>query len=59
MNRELRGLSDEEKMKHISPNFTELPTLHVFGNEYTRRKMIDADNLLEKQDINMVGSLKG
>ena len=54
MSRELRGLSDEEKTKYISPNFTELPTLHVFGNEFVRQKMFAEDNLLEKLDVNML-----
>lgn len=54
MSRELRGLSDEEKMKYISPNFTELPTLHVFGNEFVHKRMAAESNLLENMDVNML-----
>jgi len=49
MRLELRGLSDEEKMKHISPNFTELPLLHVFGNVYTRQKLYAQPFVMEQE----------
>ena len=51
MRPELRALSWEEKEKYISPCFSELPVLHVYGNAFTRQALFAQPGVME-QDIN-------
>lgn len=47
---ELRGLSDEEMRAHISPTFTELPVLHIYGNEHVRSALYAAPNVMQQAE---------
>lgn len=40
-----------EQKKEISPCFTVLPTLHVYGNAHVRKAMEEVPGLLEKQEL--------
>ena len=48
----LDGLSFEQMQQHISPRFTSLPTLHIYGNAHVRKKLFAADSVMEQQQRN-------
>lgn len=50
MNPDYRGLSDAKKRELISPCFTELPLLHVYGNTYTRKALFSENFVMEEPD---------
>ncbi len=47
---ELRDLSEEEQRKNISPTFTSLPVLNIYGNAYVRKALFSANDVMEKAD---------
>ncbi|MBQ8973432.1 MAG: hypothetical protein IJ074_10195 [Clostridia bacterium] len=50
----LRRLSWEEKCEKISPCFTELPMLHVYGNAHTRKALFAQNGVMEQFQNTMV-----
>ncbi|MGN0801491.1 MAG: MBL fold metallo-hydrolase [Candidatus Faecivicinus sp.] len=54
MSPSLRGLSDAAKQQYISPCFTELPMLHVFGNAYARKKLFAQDGVMERPELTRI-----
>lgn len=51
---ELAELSEEEQRKRVSPCFTKLPVLEVFGNAHVRKAMFAAPNVMENEANNRV-----
>lgn len=47
---ELRGLTDGEMRAHISPTFTELPVLHICGNDCTRAALYAAPDVMQQAE---------
>ena len=54
MRPELRSLSWEEKQNYISPCFSELPMLHVYGNAYTRQALFARQHVMEQAGNTMI-----
>ena len=54
MRPELRGLPMEEKERNISPCFTELPMLHIYGNVYTRKALFAQNGVMEQSRNTMI-----
>lgn len=46
----LRGLTWAEKAQKISPCFTELPVLHVYGNAFVRKRLFMENGVMEQED---------
>lgn len=47
MSPELAGLSEAEMHKHVSPSFTSLPMLDIYGNVYAQKALYAAPSVME------------
>lgn len=50
MSPELAGLSDEEMRARISPTFTRLPILNIYGNVYAQKALYAAQGVMEQAE---------
>lgn len=48
----LENMTFDQMQRHISPCFTQLPTLHIYGNAHVRKKLYAEDGVMENQKRN-------